>query len=102
MSFDIANALHRRVARGDLTIDVAAGLMEDLMSLGITFHHAPDIHRRALELASLLQQGAVYDAHYLALAESLGCELWAADQRFHRAVSVSIDNINWIGDSHEA
>ena len=68
MSFEVSNALHRRVARGDFAVDVAAGLMEDLTSLGIAFHNGPDLHRRALELASLLQQGAVYDAHYLALA----------------------------------
>ncbi len=97
MSFEVANALHRRVARGDFAVDVAAGLMEDLMSFGIAFHHGTELHRRALELASLLQQGAVYDAHYLALAESLGCELWTADRRFHQAVSAHIDSVNWIG-----
>ena len=43
------------------------------------------LHVRALESATDLQQGAVYDAHYLALAEDFGCELWTADQRFHRA-----------------
>ena len=101
ISFEVANALHRRVARGEFAVNVAAGLMEDLMSFGIAFHHGPDLHRRALELASLLQQGAVYDAHYLALAESLGCELWTADQRFQRAVSAHIDKVNWIGDFDE-
>ena len=99
MLFEVANALHRRVARGDFAVDVAAGLMEDLMSLGIAFHHAPDLHRRALELASELQQGAVYDAHYLALAESLDCDLWTADQRFHRAVSAHIEHVRWLGEA---
>lgn len=101
MSFEVANALHRRVARGDFAVDVAAGLMEDLMSLGIAFHHGLDLHRRALELASLLQQGAVYDAHYLALAESLGCEVWTADQRFHRAMRAHVDNVRWLGEATE-
>ena len=72
------------------------------MSLGIEFHHGRDLHRRALELASLLQQGAVYDAHYMALAESLDCELWTADRRFHHAVGASIDNVKWLGDFSEA
>lgn len=98
MSFEVANALHRRVARGDFAVDVAAGFMDDLMSLGIAFHHGPDLHRGALELASQLQQGAVYDAHYLALAESLDCELWTADRRFHRAVSAHFDNVRWLGE----
>ena len=98
MPFEVSNALHRRVIGGDLAVDVAAGLMEDLLSLGIVLHDTLGIHRRALELASRLKQGAVYDAHYLALAESLDCDLWTADQRFCRAVGPSIDNIRWIGE----
>ncbi|MDE2823347.1 MAG: type II toxin-antitoxin system VapC family toxin [Chloroflexota bacterium] len=97
MSFEVANALHRRVARGDFAVDVAAGLMEDLLSFGIAFYRGQDLHRRALELASLLRQGTVYDAHYLALAKNLGCELWTADQRFYQAVSAHIDNVRWLG-----
>ena len=53
-------------------------------------------------MASRFGQGAVYDAHYLALAESLGCELWTADQRFHRAVDTSVKNVKWLGDFSEA
>ena len=98
MPFEVANALHRRVLRGELTVGVASDLVQDLMSLGIFFHATPDLHSRALELASRLKQGAVYDAHYLALAESLGCELWTADRRFHRAASLGVDNVRWIDE----
>ena len=98
MPFEVANALHRRVTRGELALSVAAGLIQDLMSLGVVLHDTSNLHRRALELASQLQQGAVYDAHYLALAESLGCELWTADQRFHRTVGQDVDNVRWIGE----
>ena len=98
MPFEVTNALHRRVARGELTVEVAAGLMQDLMSLGITIHTTPNLHSRALELARRLKQGAAYDAHYLALAESLGCEMWTADQRFFRAASSGADNVRWIGE----
>ena len=98
MPFEVANALHRRVLRGELTLQVAAGLIQDLMSLGVAFHATPDLHRRALEIASRLDQGAVYDAHYLALAESLGCEMWTADERFYRAASPSVDSVRWIGE----
>ena len=97
MPFEVANALHQRVARGELTVAAATGLIRDLMSLGVTLHAPPDLHPRALELASRLEQGAAYDAHYLALAESLGCEMWTADRRFFRAASPDADNIRWIG-----
>ena len=61
-------------------------------------HHPPNLHVRAVQLASLLKQSAAYDAHYLAVAESIGCELWTADERFYRAASPSIDNVRWIGE----
>ena len=59
--------------------------MHDLMSLGIVFLGPPNIHGRALELATQLNQTAAYDSHYLALAETLNCALWTADARFYRA-----------------
>ena len=97
MPFEVTNALHRRVARGELSVDVAAGLMQDLMSLGIVLHTTPELHGQALKLASQLQQGAAYDAHYIALAENLGCELWTADRRFHRAAAAA-GYVHWIGE----
>ena len=98
MPFEACNALHRRVVRRELAVEVAAGLMQDLMTLGISLHEAPDIHRRALEQASRLGQGAIYDAQYLALADSLRCEFWTADQRFYRTASSSVGNLRWIGE----
>ena len=43
-------------------------------------------------------QNVFCDAHYLALAESFGCELWTADERFYRVASPSIENVRWIGE----
>lgn len=42
------------------------------------------IHRRAIEIAATYGLSATYDAHYVALAESLGCDLWTADSRLVR------------------
>ena len=65
MPVEVANALHRRVVRGEL-------------------RDPSTLHVRALKLASALSQGAVYDSHYLALAQTLDCELWTADEKFFR------------------
>lgn len=98
MPFEVANALHRRVVRGELTVEAAGHLIESLLSSALELHEAPNLHGRAMELAHQLDQGAVYDAHYLALAEALGCELWTADEKFHHAASAIADNVRWIGE----
>ncbi len=98
LPFEVANALHRRVVRGDLTVEMAADLIESLFSSRLELHETPHLHRRALELASRFGQGASYDAHYLALAETLSCELWTADEKFFRAASGGATSVRWIGE----
>ena len=98
MIAEVTNALHRRVLRGELTIGDAGRLLGNLMSVGIELHETLDLHRRALALASQLDQGAAYDAHYLALAETLDCELWTADEKFFRAAGTAVENVRWIGE----
>ena len=98
MPVELANALHRRVVRSEISVDDAVRLIERLLASGLELHETPNLHGRALELASQLDQGAVYDAHYLALAETLDCELWTADGKFYRAARPVADNVRWIGE----
>ena len=98
MPFEVANVLHRRVLRGELSVEDSARLITRLLDTQLEIHQSARLHTRALELASQLRQGAVYDAHYLALAESLDCEFWTADQRFYRAASPGNGNVRWIGE----
>lgn len=97
MPFEVANALHRRVSRGELNVANGSLMMTRLFGSRLELHQSPGLHARALELANQLNQGAVYDAHYLALAEEFGCDLWTADQRFHRATE-AVANVHWIGE----
>ena len=73
MPVEVANALHRRVVRNELDVQDATRLMENLLATGVVLRETSDLHSRALKLASLLRQDAVYDAQYLALAEALDC-----------------------------
>ena len=98
MPFEVANTLHRRVLRGELSLDDSTYMITRLLESGLELHQSPGLHARALQLASRLNQGAAYDSHYLALAESLGCELWTADERFYRATSPGFDIVRWLGD----
>ena len=72
--------------------------MESLLSSGLELHQPTHLYNRALELASRLGLGATYDSHYLALAETLGCDLWTADEKFYRAASQAARNVRWIGE----
>ena len=101
MPTEVTNVLHRRVLRGDISVGTAASLLQYLMAVGVELHELPELHTRALELASVLQQGAVYDAHYLALAETLDCELWTADEKFLRVATTVGSNVRWIGEFEE-
>lgn len=97
MPVEVANALHRRVVRIEVTAEAAIRLLESLLASGIDLREPPRLHSRALELANQLRQDAAYDAHYLALAETLGCDLWTADERFYRAAASQYGQVRWLG-----
>ena len=98
LPFEVANAPHRRVLRGELNVGDSVSMIARLLESRLELHQPPGLHVRALQLASQLKQNAIYDSHYLALAESVGCELWTADERFYRAISSGVDNVCWLGE----
>ena len=96
MPFEVSNALHRRVTAGEMEVDEAASLMDQLSSMDIELHHPRNLQGRALHLANQLGQRMTYDAHYLALADALGCDFWTADHQFYRVARPTARNIRWI------
>lgn len=101
MPVEVANALFQRVTKGQVSLQIATRLLESLMDSGIELRGPAGLHSKALELASRLRQGAVYDAHYLALAEMLDCELWTADKRFYEAIRRVYQRAKWLGTFSE-
>ncbi len=101
LPFEVANALHRRVLRGELNVGDSTRMIARLLESRLELHQPPGLHVRALQLASQLNQNAVYDTHYLALSESFNCELWTADERFYRAAGPGIDNVRWLAEFAE-
>ena len=99
MRVEATNAIYKRLVRGERTLEAVAVGIEVLLTMNIEFRDVSGLHIRATQLAAELRQGAVYDAHYLALAESLECELWTADQRFQRAASAANRAVRWVGES---
>jgi predicted nucleic acid-binding protein len=90
LCYEAANALHRYVVQGDLLPDEAAAALDVALDLGIAWFNDAELHRRALQTAQEQGLPAACDAHYLALAERLGAELWTADRRLHRAVGAAL------------
>ena len=52
MPFEVANALHRRVLRGELNVGDSTRMIARLLESRLELHHPPSLHVRALQLAS--------------------------------------------------
>jgi predicted nucleic acid-binding protein len=79
-------------------MSIAMQLIEEFLKTGVELWEPPGLHPRAVELATDLRQNAVYDAHYLAFAESVDCDQWTADERFYRAAVAAHGRMKWLGN----
>lgn len=99
LPLEVTNILRQRMrTRDGLSLVAATQHLDDFLALPIDYHNPMGLHHQALVLADVLDLPATYDAHYLALAEHLGCELWTDDQRLIRRVANSLPFVRWLGD----
>ncbi|MDP2976353.1 MAG: type II toxin-antitoxin system VapC family toxin [Anaerolineales bacterium] len=99
--YEVASAVRKSVYLKQMTTAKAEQALADIYSLGIKIIPATiQISQRALYWAEQINQFAAYDAQYLALAESLGADLWTADERLYKGAKlVGADWVHWIGES---
>jgi predicted nucleic acid-binding protein len=85
--YEMTSALSKAAFFGQLGAEDAEEALSVLDDLPIQLVH-PDAQqcRDAFTWTRRLNRAAAYDSFYLALAESLGCELWTADQRLCHAI----------------
>ena len=83
---ETTSVLRNHVYRGRLTAREGESLFAAAHALNVTAVSPPDLHQRAWELAKRYNLPRAYDAQYLAVATTLGCELWTADGRLANAV----------------
>ena len=84
---ETVSTLRRLTRRGLLTPDEGLELVTDFLSLGIPTLTPPDLYSRAYRLADRYNQPRVYDTCYLALADTLSCQLLTLDERFYNSVA---------------
>jgi predicted nucleic acid-binding protein len=94
---EVANVLRQRMRRASMPLSTARLLLADFLALSITLIAPADLYDRALRLADQYHLPAAYDAHYLALAQILGCDLWTDDQRLVSTLAGALTFVKWLG-----
>jgi predicted nucleic acid-binding protein len=81
-------------AQGETAIDSLLALRVEIIATDEA------LCRATLKWAARLNQARAYDGCYMALAESLGAELWTADQRLaNRAHQINAPWVKYIGEA---
>jgi predicted nucleic acid-binding protein len=100
LPIEVASLIRQRMRRVGLALPQAVELFEQFLAISVTTSSPPGLTQRALAIADQYGLPAVYDAHYVALAEDLHCDLWSDDQRLLRAVGVALPYVRGIGNYH--
>lgn len=78
---EVASVLRRKARQNEITNEEALEALRLLESLDVRLVCDLWLVRKAYDLAAALDQSAIYDCLYLALAERERCDLWTADER---------------------
>jgi predicted nucleic acid-binding protein len=100
LPIEVTNILRQRLRRADdaLTLDEAVQALRAFLTLPLVLATPDDLHERSLRLADAHGLPAVYDAYYVALAQTAGCDLWTADRRLLRLLGERASFARFIGD----
>lgn len=96
LEYEISNAIRKAVRQGRIDASDAEARLRVFDILPITFL-TDRVHHEALAIALRYNLPAAYDAHYLALAERLGCDFWTADERLVNQSSGALPGVRWLG-----
>ncbi|MGH3739834.1 MAG: type II toxin-antitoxin system VapC family toxin [Micromonosporaceae bacterium] len=86
LRYEITNAFHRIAKAGEMTKQEARTQLSRALETVIEYHDDSELNLEAADIAVRHGLPATYDAHYLALAQRLGVDLWTTDAKLAKAV----------------
>jgi len=92
--YEVLNALYQYRKHDYIDDDALDSAVSTALALPIEIIGNTGIHRRAVTFARQLHLSATYDAHYLALAEHMGADLWTGDKRL--ATAAHKNSLTWV------
>lgn len=95
--YEIVNTLKMAFVRNRIDEAYALAAISDLVAYDIERHDTRPLQILAFQIACRYQR-SVYDAAYLALAQTLGFDFYTGDKRLFNAVGNVFNWVKWIGD----
>ncbi|MBM3144432.1 MAG: type II toxin-antitoxin system VapC family toxin [Chloroflexi bacterium] len=94
-AYETTSSVCKAVHFGLIDQDEARQILALLWALGVQLIFPEDIHnQRAFDLTVRLKRAASYDSYYMALAESMKCDLWTADKKLYRVAQAN--DMPWV------
>lgn len=94
---ETSNVIRRRMRRERLSMDDALTALEDFLGLPSVLVGGDQLLRIALGLTERYNL-STYDAQFIAVARTLGIDLWTGDRASLRALAARLPYVKWIGD----
>ncbi|MGL5795282.1 MAG: type II toxin-antitoxin system VapC family toxin [Waterburya sp.] len=94
---EVGSVLRKKVRLDLLTTEEAEGCYQDFCNLPIDYLNQESLRARAWEIAQQYQLPTLYDATFLACAESLLAQFWTSDKVLLNKLLPRPDYVNQLG-----